>query len=65
MNFLWSERQLALRDSAIEFARRTGKCAHIGALEDARRVFEGRSGTRITTEISGITEYPVEADSGH
>lgn len=45
-------------EAAVQFARNTGMTASIGALEDARRVFQGRSGTRITVEHDGISHWP-------
>ncbi len=43
-------------EAAVAFARRTGKPACIGALEEARRVFLGEAGTRISSEESGLLE---------
>lgn len=48
-------------EAAASFARRTGKVASIGALEDARHVFEGEAGTRVSTQSDGIEESPVSS----
>lgn len=41
-------------EAAVSFAKRTGKPASIGALEQARRVFMGEAGTRVSVESSGF-----------
>lgn len=41
-------------EAACEFARLSGKRAVIGALEDIEKIVEGKAGTIISTEVSGI-----------
>ena len=41
-------------EAAVQFARATGLPASIGLLEDALRVFQGHSGTLVTTRHDGI-----------
>jgi carbamate kinase len=41
-------------EAAIAFARRTGRPACIGELEEARRVFQGKVGTWISSEVAGL-----------
>jgi carbamate kinase len=48
-------------EASVSFARRTGNVASIGALEDARHVFEGKAGTRVSTRSEGIEESPVNS----
>jgi len=48
-------------EAASSFAQRTGKVASIGALEDARHVFGGEAGTRVSTRSQGIKESPVSS----
>ncbi|MBN3751363.1 carbamate kinase [Paraburkholderia sp. Tr-20389] len=44
--------------AAIEFARKTGKDAVIGALPDIEAITQGTAGTRISVRDPGITFYP-------
>lgn len=44
-------------ESAIEFARRTGKTAAIGALADIERITRGEAGTLVSTAHTGLTYY--------
>lgn len=45
-------------EAAARFARATGQPASIGSLEDARRVLEGRAGTRVSVDFDGISHWP-------
>jgi carbamate kinase len=55
-------------EAAIAFARRTGRPACIGALEQARWVFQGKAGTWISSEVTGLEpsfdEHPVNKAGG-
>jgi carbamate kinase len=42
-------------EAACSFARRSGRVAAIGALEDLPAILDGRAGTRIATRYTGIT----------
>ncbi|MQU06018.1 carbamate kinase [Pseudomonas helleri] len=44
-------------EAACEFARKTGKTAVIGALADIEAIVQGKAGTRVSTEKSGITYF--------
>jgi carbamate kinase len=44
--------------AACDFARRTGKPAVIGALDDIEALVSGRAGTRITTSVDGVETIP-------
>lgn len=44
-------------EAACDFARSTGKRAVIGALEDISDIINGKAGTVITTEETGVTYY--------
>src|SRR3954469_21950971 len=44
-------------ESAVEFARLTGKTAAIGALADLERIARGEAGTIITREAGGMEFY--------
>jgi carbamate kinase len=41
-------------ESAVEFARATGRTAAIGSLEDVERIVRGEAGTLVTTDAQGI-----------
>jgi carbamate kinase len=51
-------------ESACRFAETTGAVARIGALEDARRVFQGAAGTCIVAGDSATETWPAEAPGG-
>jgi len=51
-------------EAAIAFARKTGRPACIGALEEARWVFQGKAGTWISSEVTGL-ESPVDEHPVH
>jgi len=44
-------------ESAIEFVEMTGKTAAIGSLADVTRMVEGKAGTRVSAESSGVEFY--------
>jgi carbamate kinase len=48
-------------EAACRFAETTGAVARIGALEDARRVFEGAAGTRIAKGNAASEIWPAKA----
>ena len=47
-------------EAAVEFARRTGKTAAIGALADVERITNGEAGTLITPEAAELEIYSKE-----
>ncbi|HKV11063.1 MAG TPA: carbamate kinase [Thermoanaerobaculia bacterium] len=44
-------------EAAVDFARKTGKTAAIGALADLVRISKGEAGTQVTSEAEGIEYY--------
>lgn len=46
-------------EAACEFALATGGRAGIGALEDARAILDGKAGTLVSSEYSGIEYWPT------
>lgn len=44
-------------EAAVEFARKTGKTAAIGALADLVRISRGEAGTHVTPEAEGVEHY--------
>jgi carbamate kinase len=47
-------------EAAVEFARKTGQRAAIGALADLVRISRGEAGTHVTPEAGGIEYYSQE-----
>jgi carbamate kinase len=48
-------------EAAVEFAKRTGKTAAIGALADVERMAHGEAGTLVTSEATELEIYPPKA----
>ncbi len=44
-------------EAVCDFAKRTGKCAVIGALEDIEAIVDGQAGTTVSTGVDSVSYY--------